>query len=63
MDKGYFLTLVMGETWLGPSMNLLQLAQRDSVRGRGLTQLAECSLTMLETCRYFCWLEGKMLYT
>ena len=43
LDKGYFLTLALGETWLGPSMNLLQLAQRDSVRGRRLTQLSECS--------------------
>lgn len=35
----YFLTLVMGETWLGPSMNLLQLAQRDSVRGQATLML------------------------
>ena len=30
---------MLGETWLGPSMNLLQLAQRDSVRGRDLAEL------------------------
>eukprot|EP00434_Breviolum_minutum_P002100 symbB.v1.2.001858.t1/scaffold77.1/size347087/29 len=35
----YFLLLVVGDAWFGPSMNLLQLAVRHSVRGQATSML------------------------